>query len=565
MREGLKNRVRRLQDRVPMAQQISVVVALICLLGLSGLAFFSAHLSRQEMNARIRSDMARVATSLAGHLEKDLLERLSDIRQLADMQPLMPTWESGVTSIRGVLNQLQSILPVYAWIGFARPNGMVVAASQGLLEADSVTDRPWFQQGLKGPFIGDVHDARLLEKLLVPRQDGEPHRFVDVAFPIYAPDDRLLGVIGAHLSFGWADALRRRALDSEPGLEIWILGADGTILLGRTTGPSPYGPAQMERFRAQEHGTQVEEDKGATILTGFSRVNSDPQVAALGWVVVARQDAAIAFGTANRIAASILGIGALVLLVSIALALGLTRMLSRPLQQLTLAAQAIGRDPSVTMLPRVSGSLDVLHLSGALRALLRRLDIAEHRFLTTQQAHKEEVEALRQLADTDPLTGLLNRRSFLSMAEGALQGTRSTDSLGILMADIDHFKAVNDTYGHAAGDAVIRYVAATIGANLRVQDRVARFGGEEFVALLMNVDEAGTLALAERIRSSINAQAVRFEGQDIRVSISIGVAIADPSDGDLDAIIERADFALYDAKTSGRNKVALARRPSRAS
>ena len=564
MLDGIKNRVRRLQDRVPMAQQISLVVAVICLLGLSGLAFFSAHLSRQEMNARIRSDMARVATSLAGHLEKDLLERLSDIRQLADMQPLMPTWESGVTSMRTVLNQLQTIMPVYAWIGFARPNGVVVAASKGQMEGQSVIDRSWFEKGLKAPFIGDVHEADLLEKLLQPRQDGAPHRFVDVAFPVYAPDDRLLGVIGGHLTFGWADALRRRTLDSEPGLEIWILGSDGSILLGRNTGPTPYGPAQMERFRAEENGTLVENDGGATILTGFSRIDSDPRIAALGWVVVARQDAAIAFGTANRIAASILGIGALVLLVSIALALGLTRLLSRPLQQLTRAAQAIGRDPSVTMLPRVSGSLDVLHLSGALRALLRRLDVAEHRILTSQRAHAEEMAALKELADTDPLTGLLNRRSFLSMAEGALQGTRSTDSLGILMADIDHFKAVNDTYGHAAGDAVIRHVAASIGANLRLQDRVARFGGEEFVAMLMNVDEASTLALAERIRASINAQPVRFEGQDIMVSISIGAALADPSDGDLDAIIERADFALYDAKTSGRNKVALSRRPQRA-
>lgn len=547
-----------------MAQQISLVVALICLLGLSGLAVFSARTSRQEMGNHVRADMERVAASLAIQLERDLIERLSDIRQLADMQPLMPAWESGVSSMRSVLNQLQRMMPVYAWIGFARPNGIVVAATEGLLEGENADHRPWFVEGMKGTFVGDVNVVPALDKVLPPRPDGAPHRFVDVSFPVYSPDDRLLGLIGAHLSFSWADAARRQALDDDPGLQLWILGADGTILSGGNAGPSPYGPEQMARFRAADRGTLEEKDGSAAILTGFARIDSDPQIAALGWVVVARQDADIAFGGANRIAASILGIGALVLLVSIALALGLTRLLSRPLRDLTTAAQAIGRDPSVTMLPRVSGSLDVLHLSGALRALLRRLDIAEHRFATTQKAHKEEVEALRQLADTDPLTGLLNRRSFLSVAEGALQGTRSTDSLGILMADIDHFKAVNDTYGHVAGDAVIRYVAATIGANLRVQDRVARFGGEEFVALLMAVDEAGTLALAERIRASINSEAVRFEGRDIRVSISIGAAIADPSDRDLDAIIERADMALYDAKTSGRNKVALAKRPSRA-
>lgn len=555
--------ISRLQDRLTLGQQISIMIAGITFIGLAAVALFAADLSRREMVERIKSDMAATAGGLADRLESDLLERYTDIRQLSQMQPLNSVWEASPSLIRTVLDQLQIALPSYAWIGFARPDGTVVAATRGMLEDASVAARPWFTEGLKGPFLGDVHEAVLLSKLLDNTTTGEPRRFVDVAFPVYSGDRRLLGVLGAHLAFEWVDSLRLGALKAKPSIDIWVLSQGGEILLGPTLPAPPFSPARIAAMEQEASGVFVDDTaRDGQVLTGFSVVASDA-MPPLGWIIVARQNARAAFAAPSRVAGSIVVLGLLVMVLSVGSATWLTARLSRPLSQLTQAAGEIGRTPDVVMLPRLRGSLDVMQLSGALRALLRRLGSVETRFVEATQRQEQDIAALRELADTDPLTGLLNRRSFLSVAESTLHGTRSTDNVGILMADIDHFKRVNDTHGHAAGDAVIRYVSAHLMSGIRSHDRVARFGGEEFVVMLMAVNKEDMLALADRIRTSIAAGSVAFEGKTIQVTISFGAALAQFEDRDVDAVIERADLALYEAKDSGRNRVAFADRSTR--
>jgi len=558
MLDGSRKMLMKLQDRLTLGQQISIMIAGITFIGLAAVALFAADLSRREMVERIKSEMASTADGLADRLQSDLLERYSDIKQLADMQPLNSVWESSPLLIRTVLDQLQIALPSYAWIGFARPDGTVHAATRGMLEDASVAARPWFKEGLKGPFVGDVHEAVLLSKLLDNTTTGEPRRFVDVAFPVYSADRRLLGVLGAHLALEWVDSLRLGALKAKPGIDIWVLSQGGEILLGPKLDAPPFSSQRIAAMEGERSGVFVDKTaRDGEVLTGFSIVEPGA-MPRLGWIVVARQNASAAFAAPSRVAGSIVALGLLVLVLSVGIATWLTARLSRPLSQLTHVAGEIGRTPDVVMLPRLRGSLDVMQLSGALRALLRRLGSAETLFVETTQRQEKDIAALRALADTDPLTGLLNRRSFLSVAESALHGTRSVDNIGILMADIDHFKIVNDTYGHAAGDAMIRYVSEHLIGGIRNHDRVARFGGEEFVVMLMAVDREAMLTLADRIRAAIAEGAVRFEGHTIKVTISFGAALAQFQDRDVDAVIERADLALYEAKSSGRNRVAFA-------
>ncbi|MEP9375740.1 sensor domain-containing diguanylate cyclase [Aquabacter sp. CN5-332] len=539
------------------AQQISFVTAMVSLAGITALALSSADLSRQEMVRRITADITSSARTLARQLDADMFERFSDIKQLAAMQPLGPHWEAEPETIRALLNQLQATLPYYAWIGFSRPDGVVSAASRNMLEGASVGAHPWFQAGLNAPFVGDVHEATRLAGLLGAPASGEPLRFVDVAFPVFSGDHRLLGVLGAHLAFEWAELLRRGALGGQSEKDIWVLSKDGVMLLGPNRGSSPFPPERIAEMQRETSGTFEDVRDGRHFLTGFAVARGQQDYPGLGWIVVARQDFSIAFEIPGRVGATILSIGAAVLVITLLVSVWIARRISRPLETLTRAAGEIGRNPKVTMLPRLRGAAEVIQLSGALRALMRRLGSAELRFVQHAQQYQEDLAALRQLADSDPLTGLLNRRSFLSVAETALRGTRSSDSLGILMADIDHFKAVNDTYGHPAGDAVIRHVGACISAALRLQDRVARFGGEEFVVLLLDISERDMMALAERIRASISDTTVEFEGREIGVTVSFGAARANAGDRDVDAVIERADLALYQAKTGGRNRVAL--------
>lgn len=553
----IRNSLGRLQDRLSVAQQMSLLIASVLLLGIGALAVSAAKLSRQEMISRITSEIADTARTLARQLDADMFERYSDVRQLAAMQPLSPLWEQQPQAIRGLLEELQATLPYYAWIGFARPDGTVAAASRNMLEGASVAARPWFKSGLEGPFVGDVHEAVLLARLLAAPTSGEPMRFVDVALPVHSADGRLLGVLGAHLAFEWAEMLRRGALRSHNAEDIWVLSQDGTILLGPKLAGPLFPPERVSQMVREKSGVFEDVRDDGSFLTGFSVADFDRDYPSLGWIVVARQDASVAFAVPTRLAATILSIGAAVLLLTVCVSIWVARRISRPLFVLTRAAGEIGRNPHVTMLPRARGSTEVIQLSGALRALLRRLGTAELRFMQHTQQYQEDLAALRQLADSDPLTGLLNRRSFLRVAETALRGTRSSDNLGILMVDIDHFKAVNDTHGHPAGDAVIRHVGAMIGGNLRVQDRVARFGGEEFIVLLLDIAERDMVALAERIRASISEMVVEFEGQKMVVTVSLGAALARSDDRDVDAVIERADLALYEAKTGGRNRVVL--------
>lgn len=169
--------------------------------------------------------------------------------------------------------------------------------------------------------------------------------------------------------------------------------------------------------------------------------------------------------------------------------------------------------------------------------------------------------ALAELAQRDALTGLANRRALeseLSAIEEGRAGLHERDS--VLVADIDHFKLINDIHGHAAGDDVLRAVGRTLLEQSRPTDKVFRIGGEEFALLLPQTDEATARSIAERLRQAIAAVTVVRGGATIRVTISIGVA-ATRDRARVRDVIEAADAALYVAKSGGRNRVVLSGEP----
>jgi len=171
---------------------------------------------------------------------------------------------------------------------------------------------------------------------------------------------------------------------------------------------------------------------------------------------------------------------------------------------------------------------------------------------------RRNAELMRSLAGearTDPLTGLLNRRGFDEQATLALAHARRDLMATALVAfDIDHFKAINDAWGHEAGDRVLARIGEVLRAEAREIDVIARRGGEEFAVLLPNTDEAGADAFAERVRSALADGAPVFGSGPVR--ISAGVA-ADGDSGDVRALLAAADVALYEAKRSGRDRVVV--------
>lgn len=165
---------------------------------------------------------------------------------------------------------------------------------------------------------------------------------------------------------------------------------------------------------------------------------------------------------------------------------------------------------------------------------------------------------LQRLAMLDPLTGLPNRRAFFDRARQAFEHRRRHPAaLSVLMIDIDHFKAVNDRYGHAAGDAVLAELARRMALVLRPQDTLARHGGEEFSVLAPDASLQGAEQLGQRLHRAVVEHPVIVDGQPLAVTVSIGVAACAPDDT-LEASLRRADEALYAAKAQGRNRVVTA-------
>jgi len=169
------------------------------------------------------------------------------------------------------------------------------------------------------------------------------------------------------------------------------------------------------------------------------------------------------------------------------------------------------------------------------------------------QGKRLELE-LHRLATTDSLTGLLNRRAFFERSQPIIETARRYgQACSLLMIDVDHFKAVNDRYGHHVGDHVLRSLADRLGDVLRQVDIVARIGGEEFAALLPQTDVAAATMAAERLRELCGGLAIAA-GFEARVSVSVGVAQWRSGES-LEHLMERADAALYRAKREGRNRV----------
>lgn len=166
---------------------------------------------------------------------------------------------------------------------------------------------------------------------------------------------------------------------------------------------------------------------------------------------------------------------------------------------------------------------------------------------------------MQKLASKDPLTGLWNARAFYDMSNNLIQiGQRNNTSYCTLFIDLDHFKSINDQYGHDAGDAVLRSVSACIVSNSRESDIVGRIGGEEFVVFLPNTDLNGACRLAEKLRQRAESLKHTFLNNEQRaVTLSIGVAQNESSDQSIADIQKRADMAMYEAKKHGRNRVSI--------
>ncbi|MDR6766373.1 diguanylate cyclase (GGDEF)-like protein [Acidovorax delafieldii] len=512
-----------------------------------------------------------VAENAGKLLALGLMQRSLEAEVMASAEVV---WSKGLDSAEAqhMLARSQAMQPTNVWIGVADAQGVVRNATNGLLVGQSVAQRPWFQHGLQGVHVGDVHAAQLLESLLPPTATGEPHRFVDFAAPIRI-GPTTVGVFAIHGSWQWTREVLESltpASSDESALELFIFDRQGTLIF------APGGRTEVMRAAGQRlpEGIQINNNRdgggstqttvarwqdGKRYLTAATQLQPRNAASDLGWRIVARQPVELAFAEADDTVQLALAIGLVAALFASALAWLAARRLSVDLYALADAASGVEAGRPGSDIPAMQSSREVQQLSQSLGRMTHHLLAAREAMEEKVRLRTLELEAANRALDlqarTDALTGLLNRRGFeTQMAFAVALARRSSRPLSLITVDVDHFKRVNDTYGHEAGDEVLRRLARTLESRLRGSDVVARLGGEEFVALLPDTDLNGAQSIAQALVTAMAEQQDPVVGT---ITVSAGVATMRGAEDNGAAMLRRGDAALYEAKGQGRNRVCV--------
>ena len=302
-------------------------------------------LATDSVRLQINDRLADLAYQTTDRLDQGLFERYREVQLMAGGAELgdpaiPPAWK------QAQIDRIQDSYPHYAWIGVTDTSGRVVASTKGILGGIDVSARPWFGNALKGASnVGDLHEAKLLANVLPLPASGEPLRFLDIAFPYRAPDGRIAGVLGAHLSWEWARTIEQSVITNtsrRSRIDAMIISRDGVILLGprglqgtllqaasrsnKNTGNAPSG---VERWA-----------DGKDYLVGYSKSQGHPPFPGFGWTVLVRQDAAEALAPLRALQRGVLWSGFGIALVFSLFGVFNARRISRPLVALAAAIRA---------------------------------------------------------------------------------------------------------------------------------------------------------------------------------------------------------------------------------
>ncbi|MES2584641.1 MAG: diguanylate cyclase [Pseudomonadota bacterium] len=535
----------------------------LSLLTLLCVGLYVGRLATKQIAVTAGESVHATALAAANLLAANLRERELEITLLSQA----PHFVRGDLSNPDILQSLElrkKFRSEFAWLGVADAEGTVIQASGGMLQGQSVGKRPWYIAARQGVYTGDVHEAVLLAKLLPSQASGEPLRFIDFAAPIKNKDGQTVGVIGAHGHWRWVTDTVQAAADrlgSESRSDILILDKQGAVLYPQSlVGPSSLPDGIPTR---QPYATVVWGD-GQAYLTSQVAVDARTQND-LGWRIVVRQPLETALQPLYALRNRLIVLGFFATLLFALVALRLARSVSQPIEQLAAAARQIERREAAPRYPEATDVREVAQLSQSMQSMTQSLLQREHELETLNQTLEQQVQQrtaaleaanqqLEQLATRDALTGLYNRRCFDEKLKDSVHTSqRSGRSFALLVLDADHFKRINDTYGHNTGDVVLQQLARLLTEHTRNTDFVARYGGEEFVVLLPDIPHAEeATTVAEKVRAAVEQASFPDVG---RLTVSIGISLWTPDAPHGKALFQHADEALYQAKSSGRNRV----------
>lgn len=508
------------------------------------------------LNEKISQELRSNASQISRELDLWIKERLYDIRvfsssyivseNLAKISRHQGSHVENLVSLNLIKEYLRSVRQKfvdYKELVIVDLNGDLVATSSS---GETVLEMPpdWIEQVRRGePIIGEPYlDPILGTQVML------------IAEPILTSSDGLMGVVGAKLSVKSVNTILESYAQS--GIdEVYLVNRQGTLLVGKQVSSSPdrifrldektaralFGNPSKPMTYSSYHGTTV-----------IGAMNIIPSLAWGGIVEVDREKAFIQVWHLQRLTLALVG-GLLVGLGLCAYLLGLA--IVRPLNRLSRGADQVAAGDLQVDLP-VSSRSEAGYLTQVFNHMVARLRRNREVLASVNAALKEKNRELHQLSITDGLTGLYNRKHLMETLEGeVIRSKRHNHAFTLLIIDIDHFKMVNDNYGHQKGDAVLCRLAEIFTKAVRDSDYVARYGGEEFIALLTETEASGGLEVAERIRQSTAEKSIDEHGASICVTVSIGMAVFPDNGEDPQTLIHHADKALYTAKEAGRNRV----------
>lgn len=388
------------------------------------------------------------------------------------------------------------------------------------------------------------------------REEGESNAVMVIGEPIQDGEGRLLGILVAKLNFH-SIGLSLESYVQGQEVQVQLVTREGLLLASshskRAESLKPVLEKEIvQRLFFGERGPVRYEG-----LEGVTMVGTLKKLPELNWGVVAEKDREKAYSQIVRlrnltlllVAAVVLGIGLCAYWLGVAMV--------RPLGLMTRGAARVSAGDLDVDVP-VQTRSEIGYLTEVFNHMVAKLRQGRQELATANDALLEKNKQLEQLSITDSLTGLYNRSHLMETLAGEVaRSRRHNRPFALLIADIDHFKSYNDTYGHLAGDEALRRTGLLLKESIRSCDYAARYGGEEFILILPETGAEDAVGMAERIRSQIAEKEMGSDGDALKVTISVGVA-SFPKDGDdPHSLMKRADAAMYEAKRRGRNRVVL--------
>jgi diguanylate cyclase (GGDEF)-like protein len=385
------------------------------------------------------------------------------------------------------------------------------------------------------------------------KQYGAPT--LTIAVPISSYDSMLLGALLATLDMRTLQSHLKSSTRYPPG-EVLLLDASGRVLVSSQTGS---GLMQLDAALLHDLLARPGEALSFWGLThreviGLADISTELPVT----VLVERERAAV-YGAWKELRDMFLVfVGTLVLVVA-ALAFQMGRSIVVPLQRLIRAADRIA-DGDLEVRVSATRNDELGHLTQVFNQMVERLQRNRAEIMAANEAMQRQNRILEALSVTDSLTGLYNRSKLDAILTDQLARYQRTQRpFALLMLDIDHFKTLNDTYGHIAGDEILKKVAQILLQSIRSIDFAARYGGDEFIIILVETSADRAAKTAERIRSQVGNLRYCINSSTVPITVSIGIVECQPADTTTTAIFARADNALYEAKRRGRNQAYCAR------